>query len=116
MATAVSEVEASLAGLEASRRRHSLLASLAAEAQAETALQEQRYVSGVGDYEAFLTAAQTSLGAQSVQAAAERDLGYARLALHRALGGAWTAAEGEAVRQSNAVPAALSPLHSTSTE
>ncbi len=44
---------ADLAGLESSRRRHSLLASLAEEAQAETALQEQRYVSGVGDYEDF---------------------------------------------------------------
>ena len=36
--TAVSEVEAALAGLEASRRRHSLLASLAEEARAESGL------------------------------------------------------------------------------
>ena len=51
--TAVSEVEAALAGLDASRRRHSLLASLAAEAQAEAALQEGRYVSGVGGLRGF---------------------------------------------------------------
>ena len=114
--TAVSEVEAALAGLEASRRRHSLLASLAEEARAESALQEQRYLSGVGDYEAFLTAAHTLLGAQSALGAAERDLGYARLALHRALGGSWTADEGEAVRQSEAAPASTPPSLPTSTE
>ena len=114
--TAVSEVEAALARLEASRRRHSLLASLAEEAQAEAALQERQYVSGVGGYEAFLTASQTYLGAQSAQAAAERDLGYARLALHRALGGAWTDDARKAIRQSKAAPAAPPPFLSTSTE
>ena len=102
--TAVKEVEAALARLEAGRRRHVLLASLADEALAENALQEQRYVSGVGEYEAFLTAAQNLLGAQSGLAAAERDLGYARLALHRALGGAWTVRDREATGQGNATP------------
>ena len=109
--TAVNEVEAALVGLEASRRRHSLLASLAEEAQAETALLEQEYVSGVGTYEAFLAATHTLIGAQSALAAAARDMGYARLALHRALGGAWTANEREALQQS-----ARSSLLSTSTE
>ena len=109
--TAVNEVEAALVGLEASRRRHALLASLAAEAQAEAALQEQRYVSGVGEYESFLTATHTFLGTQSVLATATRDLGYARLALHRALGGAWTANEQEALQ-----PSAQSSILSTSTE
>ena len=113
MVTAVNEVEAALAGLEASRRRHLLLASLTEEAGAEAGLQERRYLSGVGGYEAFLTASQTLLGAQAAQAAAERDLGYARLALHRALGGAWTADDREAIRQSSAAPAAPPP---TSTE
>ena len=109
--TAVNEVEAALVGLEARYRRHSLLASLAEEAQAEAALQEQRYVSGVGDYESFLTATHTFLGTQSVLATAARDLGYARLALHRALGGAWTANDREALQ-----PSAQSSLLSTSTE
>ena len=109
--TAVNEVEAALVGLEASRRRHSLLASLAEEAQAETALLEQEYVSGVGPYEAFLAATHTLIGAQSALATAARDMGYARLALHRALGGAWTANEREALQQS-----ARSSLLSTSTE
>ena len=109
--TAVNEVEAALVGLEASRRRHSLLASLAEETQAETALLEQEYVSGVGAYEAFLAATHTFLSTQSVLATAARDMGYARLALHRALGGAWTANEREALQQS-----ARSSLLSTSTE
>ena len=66
--SAVNEVEAALAGLEANRRRHSLLASRAQEAQAETVLQERRYISGVGSYEDFLTATHTLLGAQSALA------------------------------------------------
>ena len=114
--TAVKEVEAALARLQASHRRHSLLASLAEEAEAENALQEQRYVSGVGEYEAFLTAAQNLLGAQSGVAAAERDLGYARLALHRALGGAWTARDGEAVKQGNATRAEPERMLANTTE
>ena len=114
--TAVKEVEAALARLEAGRRRHSLLASLADEARAENALQEQRYVSGVGEYEAFLTAAQNLLGAQSGLAAAERDLGYARLALHRALGGAWTGQEHSARNRDNADSAEPAPMLADSIE
>ena len=114
--TAVKEVEAALARLEAGRRRHVLLASLADEALAENALQEQRYVSGVGEYEAFLTAAQNLLGAQSGLAAAERDLGYARLALHRALGGAWTGQEHNARSRGNADSAEPAPMLADSIE
>ena len=98
--TAVNEVETALTGLEASRRRHALLSSLVEEAEAETDLLERRYVSGLGGYEDFLTAERILLNAQSLLASAERDLGYARLALHRALGGAWTANERDALQQS----------------
>ena len=87
--SAVNEVETALSGLETSRRRHMLLVSHLEEAEAETALQEERYVAGVGDFEGYLTSEQILLDAQSLLAAAQRDLGYARLALHRALGGAW---------------------------
>ncbi len=114
--TAVNEVEAALAGLEAGRRRHSLLASLAEEAGAEADLQERRYLSGVGEYEAWLAAAQVHLGAQSVRAAAERDLGYYRLALHRALGGAWTAGDREAVQPEDAAAVDPAPVPATTTE
>ena len=102
--TAVNEVEAALAGLEANRRRHSLLVSLTKEAEADTELQEQRYTSGVADYEGFLTAAQIRMGTESALAAAERDLGFARLALHRALGGSWTSNDREAPRQELPIP------------
>ena len=97
--TAANEIEAALAGLAASRRRHSLLASLSKTAHAEKELQEQRYVSGMIEYEALLTATQNRLAAESLLAAAKRDLGYARLALHRALGGAWTAGDLRARRR-----------------
>ena len=91
--TAVNEVEAALAGWDGSRRRHALIASLAEEARTEAALQERRYVAGVADYANYLAASQTLVSASSALATAERDLGLARLALHRALGGAWTAEE-----------------------
>ncbi len=95
---AVHEVEAALTGLEASRRRHSLWSSMADEASAEAQLVERQYVSGVASYEDFLTARQGLLNARSLLTAAERDRGYARLALHRALGGDWTANESEALQ------------------
>lgn len=91
--TAVNEVEAALAGWDGSLRRHALIASLAEDARSEAALQERRYVSGVADYTSYLVASQTRVSADSALAAAERDLGFARLALHRALGGVWTATE-----------------------
>ena len=91
--TAVNEVEAALAGWDGSRRHHALAASLAEEARAEAALQERRYVAGVADYANYLAASRTLVSANSALATAERDLGLARLALHRALGGAWTAEE-----------------------
>ena len=90
--TAATEVEAALAALDSSRRRADLLASFAEEAYAEARLQEQRYEAGVGDYATFLAASRMDLGAQAVHAAGERDLAYALLALHRALGGAWSMA------------------------
>ena len=90
VARATAEVETALVGLESTRHRVALLATFAEEARAEATLQEQRYASGVGGYVAFLAASQMNVGAKAARAAAERDLAYARLALHRALGGAWS--------------------------
>lgn len=104
--TAATEVEAAMTGLESSQRRAALLSSFADEAGAEATLQERRYVSGVGDYATFLAASQIHVGAKSAHAAGERDLGYARLALHRALGGAWAIGETAAVQQSGPPSAA----------
>lgn len=97
--TAVNEVESALIGWETSHRFYILRQSFAEEAQAEVAYQERRYQSGVADYEDFLTASQTFVSANSALAAAERDLGHARLALHRALGGTWVASEPVPARQ-----------------
>ena len=90
VATAVAEVEVALAGLESNRRRADLLASFATEARAEAELQEQRFVSGVGDYGTFLAASHMDVGARAARATGKRDLALARLALHRALGGGWS--------------------------
>ena len=91
--TAVNEVEAALAALAANRRRVARLLEFADETAAEAALREARYVAGVGDYAVYLAASQSLVAAQSALAGAERDLGLARLTLHRALGGAWAAPE-----------------------
>ena len=47
----------------------------------------------MGGYADFLDASRTRLNVEAALAAAERDLALARLAVHRALGGAWTAPE-----------------------
>ena len=89
--TAVNEVEAALAGLHNEGRRHSLLIEAREEAQATLDLRSERYASGVGGYADFLDASRTVLNVESALAASERNLALARLAVHRALGGAWTA-------------------------
>ena len=88
--TAVHEVESAIVGLTAARRRSGLLASLEQAAQSEAELRRDRYRSGLDDYALFLAASQTLVSAKSARAAGERELGYARLALHRAIGGTWT--------------------------
>lgn len=99
--TAVNEVEAVLAQLETSHQRHALLNSSVKEARAEAAFQERRYWSGVGDYDDFLAASETLTSVKSSLVAAERDLGYMRLALHRALGGVWTVSGPQAAHVEN---------------
>lgn len=89
--TAVNEVRATLAGLSASALAVARLAAVAEEAGAEAALEARRYASGVAGYAAYLNAAHKHVALQAALASGRRDLGYARLALHRAMGGAWTA-------------------------
>lgn len=114
--TAVNEVESALAGWEASRQRHTLLGAHADAARAEAILKERRYLSGVGDYADYLAASQTLVSASSALAAAERELGLARLALHRALGGAWTGPDSAALRRTDTASAAGTRLASATTE
>ena len=114
--TAVNEVESALAGWEAGRQRHSLLSAHADSARAEAILEERRYLSGVGDYATYLAASQTLVSANSALAAAERELGLARLALHRALGGAWTRPGSTALRRNETASAADTRIASAATE
>jgi NodT family efflux transporter outer membrane factor (OMF) lipoprotein len=94
--TAVNEVEAALAGLRNEGRRHALVAARRDEAQATLDLRSQLYTSGVGDYADFLDASRALLDVESALAGSQRDLALARLAVHRALGGAWTASDPDA--------------------
>ena len=103
--TAVNEVEAVLAKLEASQRRYALLSSSVEEARAEEAFQERRYRSGVGDYDDFLAASEALTSVNSSLVSAERDLGFMRLALHRALGGAWTVSRPDATQTDSSLQA-----------
>lgn len=91
--TAVHEAESALTALRNEQRRHDFLAAQMVEAQASADLQADRYASGVGGYAGWLDAHRTLLGVESELAGAGRDLALARLAVHRALGGAWTAAD-----------------------
>lgn len=91
--TAVNEVEAALASFRNEGRRHDLLASRLEEAEATVALRSQRYEAGIGGYADLLDAMLNRLNVESALVAAGRDLALARLAVHRALGGAWTAEE-----------------------
>lgn len=91
--TAVHEAESALTALRNEQRRHDFLAAQRVEAQASADLQADRYASGVGGYAGWLDAHRTLLGVESELAGAGRDLALARLAVHRALGGAWTAAD-----------------------
>ena len=92
--TAVNEVEAALAGLESEDRRHAFLVSRQEEAQAPSDLRSERYTSGIGGYADFLDALRAVLNVESALAGVRRDLALARLAVHRALGGAWVAPNG----------------------
>ena len=100
--TAVNEVAAASAGLRNEGRRHAILAARRDEAQATLDLRSQRYASGVGDYADFLDASLALLDVESAFAGSQRDLALARLAVHRALGGAWTASDPAAGEQLSA--------------
>ncbi len=89
--TAVHEVEAALAALDNEGRRNDFLGSQREEALASVELQSRRYAAGVGGYVDYLDAVRALLSVESTLAGARRDLALARLAVHRSLGGDWTA-------------------------
>ncbi|MDE2904615.1 MAG: TolC family protein, partial [Acidobacteriota bacterium] len=105
--TAVNEVQTAMAGMQHEDRRHAFLAARLEEAQAEVELQSERYGSGVGSYADFLDALRAQLNVESALAGSERDRALARLGIHRALGGTWTAPD--LAERPPAVPASMQP-------
>ena len=96
--TAVNEVEAALANVRNEQRRYELLSDRLGEARASVEVRSQRYASGIGGYADVLDASRTLLNIEAALAGSEHNLALARLALHRALGGAWTSRDTAAGR------------------
>ncbi|MEM1093533.1 MAG: TolC family protein [Bacteroidota bacterium] len=87
--TAFNEVQVTLISYDKQRERYAVLQDELAYAEASVEGQEARYRSGVGDYLAYLDARRNLVRVQTTLASAERSVADARLAVHRALGGAW---------------------------
>ncbi len=91
--TAYQEAESALAGMEEERQRFVFLTGQREEAQSAVNLQASRFDSGVGEYLDYLDALRTLYNVETNLSAAARDLALARLGVHRALGGGWTAGD-----------------------
>jgi len=89
--TAYKEVQASLVNLDKQSERYEFLSRQLESARGSLEFQRRSFERGVGDYLAYLDARQNLAGTDTNLAAAERSLAEARLAVHRALGGAWVA-------------------------
>ena len=87
--TAFKEVQTSLVNLEKQSERYEFLRQQRVSARGSLDFQRRSFERGVGDYLAYLDAKQNLAGTETNLAAAERSLAEARLAVHRALGGAW---------------------------
>jgi multidrug efflux system outer membrane protein len=91
--TAFREVKAGLVAYEKQKERYRVLQDQVAAARASFQTQRDRYERGIGDVLALLDAERSLVQAQTRLAGARLAVVNARLALHRALGGAWTDAE-----------------------
>jgi outer membrane protein TolC len=87
--TAFKEVQVSLVNLDKQAERYESLRRQATSAAGSVDYQRRSFQRGVGNYIAYLDARQNLASAEINLAAAERSLADARLAVHRALGGAW---------------------------
>ena len=94
---AYGEVRTSLRRFENERERYAQVVEQVADARASLQNQLERYQSGVGNYVEYLDARVNMNGAETTRVLAERGLGEARLAVHRALGGAWVAEDIEEI-------------------
>ncbi|MEM1125815.1 MAG: TolC family protein [Bacteroidota bacterium] len=89
---AFKEVEVTLATYQKQQERYTILLDERAYAEASVQTQEERFRSGVGDYLAYLDARRNLVRVQTSLSGAARSVTDARLAVHRALGGAWVEA------------------------
>jgi multidrug efflux system outer membrane protein len=87
--TAHREVVSSLANLEKQVDRYEFLRAQKASAEGSVRFQVDSFERGVGDYLQYLDARRNLVNVETNLAATERALAEARLAVHRALGGAW---------------------------
>ena len=87
--TAFKEVQVSLVNLEKQSERYESLRRQTTSAAGSVDYQLRSFQRGVGNYIEYLDARQNLASAEINLAAAERSLADARLAVHRALGGAW---------------------------
>jgi NodT family efflux transporter outer membrane factor (OMF) lipoprotein len=85
---AFGEVRTAYTAFAQRERRLRFAAQQLEEATLSQAQQSQRYAAGLIEYDAWLDARLDTLAAELTQAEAARDLSGARLAIHRALGGA----------------------------
>jgi NodT family efflux transporter outer membrane factor (OMF) lipoprotein len=87
--TAFKEVQVSLVNLEKQAERYESLRRQTTSASGSVDFQLRSFQRGVGNYIEYLDARQNLASAEINLATAERSLADARLAVHRALGGAW---------------------------
>ncbi len=87
--TAFKEVEATLIAYQKQQERYAFLQEERQAARDNAEAQERRFVRGIGDYLAYLDARRNFVRVETAVTAAQRALASARLAVHRALGGAW---------------------------
>jgi NodT family efflux transporter outer membrane factor (OMF) lipoprotein len=88
--TAFREVKASLVAYQQEQQRYERVQEQRAAAEATAQNQRDRYQRGIGDALALLDAEQNLVQVRQRLATAAQALIEARLAVHRALGGAWT--------------------------
>ncbi len=96
--TAFKEAETSLQNLEKQKERYQFLRRQQASAQGSVDFQLRSFQRGVGDYLEYLDARRNLANTETNLAAAEHQVAEARLAVHRALGGAWVPEEDSGAR------------------
>jgi outer membrane protein, multidrug efflux system len=87
--SALKDVEDALAALRGHRARLQHLQGAASAAETAALLAQQRYASGLIDFQTVLTTQRTLLSAQNSVASTQTDLGTDFVRLYKALGGGW---------------------------